>query len=335
MSKQIIIDGYDLTTYVQSFPIIEFRLPDWGYINLINDIVEISFIKSVDSFFDGRKIETESTVLYKVDEKVIFDGKVDSINYIEYNVIITCKSISSILFNTELEEFPVDFPYVADETYPAKIVKELLTLVGLTMNEESYQRALSYHTQLSVKFNVTSGTKAENRNLLEDVAKKTLARIYFYNNEFYYEPYDSNFKPAPIPIEERYWLYTPELNKGPGYTSRYKGTAIKYGTGSILPSLITPQDENPTETIDISSSSAIYTNSILIAQYLQDQYDSLGGKTKIMLNGIFKKSIGNLLDTLSYIKLSYGNQYLDVNFNIMKIKDDNPLGTEIESIALI
>lgn len=320
---EILIDGYNFEDDVKEIPYIDENIPEWGQLSeqILNENVRLTLPVNYSLFLSDRYIR-DIPVIIKTDGSIVFQGFVDKVDETLREIVFTCKSATSVLFNSYLNNN--SGAYVIDDAYPSDIIKEILTLCGLTMNEISYNNALSLHKGLDITFSVTA-SKLNAAEILEKICELTCAVIYFDDGEFYYKPYNPDATPPVIEIEPEDWVTYPKISTPPVFGSVYNGIDIKYGSfGYMLNGT-----ENPSRIVDMSTDSPVYTSSIITAQYIYDLYDSLGSSSKYQIEGMLRTDIGDMLNKSSYI-LWEGKNYKMVNIN----KKQN-IGISIIAEALV
>ena len=335
MVRKLTISGYDLTKYVKDLPLLHLQSGFYGNPNFTNDIIKLEFdrINKIATIFNKEDINSIK-VLYTVDTKTAFSGFVDTIILNEDILIVNCKSYMDKLINTEV----LRYPYVIDNQYPAYILSDFIKLVGLTINKESYSNALAHHQQIGLKYSVTDSIESSN-NLIQELMRVSVGLFYLHNDkEFYYDTFDKDFVYSPLLIAKTQWIDKPSFSIEKGLSSNYNGTAIKFGTTTpyyTLPSDITPIGENPSQTIDISNNSVIYTDNIVVAQFIQDLFDYIGVHNKVTIIGNMRKELAITLTRQKYIKLDYDSDYKDLIFKVTSIKElsNDEIKIEITGIA--
>jgi hypothetical protein len=305
---EILIDGYNFEDDVKEIPYIDENIPEWGQLSeqILNENVQLSLPVNFSLFLSDRYIR-DIPVIIKDSGDIIFQGFVDKVNKTLREAVFICKSATSVLFNSYLNNS--NGAYVIDNAYPSDIIKEVLTLCGLSMNEISYNNALSLHKALDITFSVTA-SKLNAAEILEKICEVTCAVIYLEDGEFHYMPYNPDSTPSVIEIESEEWVTYPKVSTPPVFGSVYNGIDIKYGSfGYMLNGT-----ENPSRVIDMSTDSPLYTSSIITAQYIYDLYDSLGRASKYQIEGMLRTDIGNMLGKSSYIRWE-GKDYKMININ--------------------
>jgi len=302
----ILIDGYDFTEDIIEIPTFDFSIPEWGELenSIINEIIELRLDIRFKPFFislNKRKFK----VLITNNNIILFNGFIDIFTYDLTNIILSCKSETSVLFNSN---FTIDsYAYVIDNAYPSAIIKEILDLTGLNFNELSYKSNLSYDKSVQMTFNVT----AENikySEILQKVCEVSCGYLYLYNDEFYFERYTGNEKPT-IEIDSNDWIDYPVIELEPRFGSIWNGVEVKFGSGILLNNL-----ENSSLVIDMSNSSSVYTSMVTTAVIISDLYNSLGSTKKYKLTGSLKKSLETLFNKTIYFKWD-GLTYKIININ--------------------
>jgi hypothetical protein len=323
---EILIDGYDFTNDVKDLPFLDENVPEWGQIGdqILNETMSLVLPTGHQSFFDGKP---HSEILVEIKRNGItqFEGFIDNIVYDLRNLTINCKGYTSVLFNGYLTDDGT--AYVIDDAYPADIVKEILTLAGLTMNERSYNEALSFQKALDMKFSVT--TESLNyAELLEKVAEVTCGIIYVNGTEFHYEMYNPNRLEPSFDIDDADWVVYPTIETPPAFSSVFNGVDVIFGNGTAQYTLF-GRDE-PSKQIDMSASnSAVYTGRLDVALYIAELYDYIGNHQKYELKGTLRKAVGNILQKKSAIKWD-GKVYEMININ-----NQSSLGTQVLAEAIV
>lgn len=294
------IGGIDYTDIGLNLPLIDDNLPDWGQTDLIfNDILEIDFpLEYLPNF---NVIDPYSkAVLYTIDDVIYFNGEISNFVYDNYKVTVKCKASTYVLFNRHIRENEIMSPYVVDNENPAVILREMLELIGLDMNTANYNAQRNFFDDLGVTLSVTNENWAT-VDLINKLAEVTCSRIYFYNNEFYYETYNRDAVYPYIEIRDRDWVDYPNIETVDKYPTEYRGTEVKFGANEAY--FILKNERIPEKTIDLSIDyvNGIYTDSAVTAQFIADAYDALLSAKRLYLTGSLKLGIMEAINKRSYI----------------------------------
>lgn len=324
--KMLTIGGNDYTTYALNLPFIDDNIPEWFQSELIlNDILEIRFPLYNLANFDINNAYIDE-VIYTVNDIIKFRGYISNVVYTNKDVVLKCKSNTSVLFNKHIRENEIMSPYIADEENPAVILKEMLQLIGLRMNVDNYNSQYNLFDRLGVTLSVTNENWTT-IDLVNKLAQVTASRIYFYNDEFYYETYDESINHPFIPIQNRDWMDYPEIETIDLFRNEYRGTEVKFGANV---SFILKNERIPEHTIDLSINyiNGIYTDSAVTAQFVADRYDRYMSSPSYYLRGSIKMGLGNIINKTSYI--GWDNRI----YGFRNIKNQSEIKKDIECISL-
>jgi len=320
--RYVYIDGYDLTSDVDSIPAIDINIPEFSVVDnkIMNDTNTLTLPQDYTSFFkNGRDINKITVQIYE-DSKLVFDGFVDTIEYRLRSVVVTTKSKTTILFNSTL-----DADYVIVDAYPSNILKQLCGLLDITFNTFSYNTTLNYHKALDITFDVID-VDLNYAELFQKLAEVTCGKIYFLNNEIYYEIFSNGLEYPVVELNGKDFVSYPVIEQKSTIGTVYNGTDVKYGAGLILYNLT-----NATKVIDMSNSSIIRTSNIITAQHIAQSYDSLGSTKKYRLNAVVKESLKNIL--YDFHRIYFDNRvYSIVNLNHESNNDISILAESVEEI---
>lgn len=323
METKLTIDGYDFTNNVKDIPVIDHNLPEWGQVTgqIVNESLNLSLHNSYNAFFEnGRKIQ-DIQVIVNQGNRLVFKGFIDKLSYSLGELTLNCKSKTSILFNSYLQGN--GDAYVIDEAYPIDIIKEILLLAGLQLNEQSYVRAFNIHNMLDMRFSVTT-TNINYMELLEKICELSCSIIYIENDEFYYDMFDNTKIYPSIEIEDIDWIDYPIIETPPAFSSVFNGIDVRFGNNLLLNGL-----KNPSKIIDMSYSSPVYTTNLIIANYIADLYDCLGKSKKQIMKGKLKYKLGAIINKQTYIK------WQGISYKMVNINTKSKLGTDIIAEAII
>jgi hypothetical protein len=323
---EILIDGYDFTDDVKDLPYLDENIPEWGQIGeqIMNENLSLILPADTQSFFDGRPY-SDITVEVKHNGITQFEGFIDNVITDLRNITVNCKGYTSVLFNGYLTD--EGSAYVIDDAYPVDIVKELLTLAGLSMNEQSYNEAYSIQKALDMRFSVTTESLSY-AEILEKLAEVTCSIIYINGTEFHYEMYNPIKIEPSFDIEDIDWVVYPTIETPPAFSSVFNGVDVTFGSGTAQYTLF-GRDE-PSKQIDMSASnSAVYTGRLDVALYVAELYDYIGNHQKYELKGTLRKAVGNILQKKSAIKWD-GKVYEMININ-----NQSSLGTQVLAEAIV
>ncbi len=304
MTTQILISGYDFTNDVYDLPTIEYNLPEWGKIQeqIINQVLNLDLPISCRTFFDTQEIRNIE-VIVNIDNKPQFKGFVDVITYTLNKLTLQCKSYTSLLFNGLLG---TQSAYVISDKLPIEIFKELMELAGLNINLSNYQDEYQRQFALDLRFSVAieSLSYAE---VLTKLCENACAIIYQDKDEFIFEMFNPDSDYPSIEITNNDWITYPVIETMPAFSSSYNGTDIQFGASLLLYGL-----ENPTQVIDMSTSSIVYTSRMDNAVYIAYLYDYLGEHRKKRLTATLRKSVADILEASSVFEWN-GNKYELIN----------------------
>lgn len=326
MAVEVLIDGYDFTDDVKDLPYLDENVPEWGQTDdqILNESLSLELPTSHQSFFDGRP-NSDITVEIKRNGITHFEGFIDNIIYDLRSLTVNCKGYTSVLFNGYLTD--EGSAYVIDDAYPVDIVKEVLTLAGLSMNEPSYNEAYSIQKALDMRFSVTTD-ELSYAEILEKVAEVTCGIIYINGTEFHYEMYNSNKVEPSFDIEDTDWLTYPTIETPPAFSSVFNGVDVTFGSGTSQYTLFGRSE--PSKQIDMSASgSPVYTGRLDVALYVAELYDYIGNHKKQELKGTLRKDVGNILQKKTAIKWD------NTVYEMVNINNQSSLGTQVLAEAII
>ncbi len=314
---KILIDGYDFTNDVYELPTIDNNLPEWGQVEdgIINETLKLRLPKTYGSLFTFT-YQNKHTILVKNDKDIIqFNGFIDTITTSLNDVTLYCKNETSVLFNSYLQS--IDYAYVIDDAYPIDIIKELLVLCGLRLNESSYNNALYIQKALEMKFSITVGS-INFAELLEKICDVSCGILYVDNDEFYYNQFDPDNSTPAIEFNQTDWFDYPVIDIPPVFGSVFNGADVIYGNNLTLKGI-----DNVSKNVDMSISSPVYTTNGVIAQYICDLYDYLGTHQKRKIKGSIRKNLGDILNKRTYFKWD------NVKYKLVNINNQSNVKTEV------
>lgn len=320
----ITIGGEDFTTYIVNIPFIDQSCPEWGNVEgMINDTLTL---KLPIRFIDFFSAESEIDVIYTENDIILFKGFISQIKYDNKYIEVLCKSETYVLFNRHIRENEIISIYYAKNKYPPEIMKELLELSSLTMNQNNFQTVNDFYQSLGVTFSVTNENWVTS-DLLNKLAEVTLSRIFYYNGEFYMEPIFLWDNPPFIKIQDNYWVDYPLIEKWEKYEADYKGTEVKFGE---YVSYSIKNERIPEKTVDVSFNTVngIYTDNITTAQHIVDIYDYYYSQPLYRLNGSLKPRVMKNINKGSFLYWE-GRIY-----SIVNIKNNRHVKREIECIGI-
>lgn len=320
--RYVYIDGYDVTSDLDSIPAIDINIPEYGTIDdkIMNDTNILTLPQSYATFFNnGRDINKITVEIYE-DNKLVFDGFVDTIEYQLRSNVINVKSKTTILFNSTL-----DADYVITDAYPADILLQLAGLLDITFNTYSYNTVLNYHKALDIKFTVID-VDLNYAELFQKLAEVTCGKIYYLNNELYYEIFSNELSYPVVELSGNDFVSYPIVKQESSIATVFNGVDVKYGAGLILYNLT-----NATKVIDMSNDSIVRTSNIITAQHTAASYNSLGTTKKYMLNAIVRKELKEILYDFHRISFD-GRIYSIINLNH---ESDNDISILAESVEVL
>lgn len=323
MSLSITIDGYDFTDSIKDIPNIDHNLPEWGQVQdtLMNENITLTLPASFKTFFSTRNVH-EIPVIITENSQTVFNGFIDNIEYSLRELVLSCKSETSVLFNSYIQS--TDYAYVIDDAYPADIIKEILELAGLIFNSHSYSSALSIQETLGITFSVTTD-KLSYMEILEKICEVTCGILYIENDEFYYEMFDDTKIYPSVDIENKDWVTYPVIETPPAFSSVFNGADIRYGNDMTLKGL-----ENASTVIDMSiTNSMVYTSDIITASYIAALYDYIGTHQKQTITGRLRYNLKPIITKQTYI------EWEGVRYKMVNINNSSKLGIDITGEALI
>jgi hypothetical protein len=323
----LLIGGVDYTTQAIDSPILDDNVPDWGEMeSFLNDTMDIKLPLKFYTSFDSAQ---DIPVLYYDDFGVLlFAGYVAYITTELKWVIVRAQSNTTVLFNRHIRENEIKSPYVKDNSNPADIFKESLELIGLNVNQISYQRMWDLFDEQNILLGTTNENWVTSEYLMK-LCEILCARMFIYNNEMYLETYDyRNSFPSPLIIlRDKDWVDYPKIQRWDRYEAEYKGTEVKFGESVAF----TYSNERiPEKTVDISLNTVngFYTDHLPTAQYIADRYDQLLSQKRYYLTGSVKMNIGYNIFKGSFI------QWDGINYAIQNIKRTSKCKLLIDCISV-
>ena len=336
MSRSIYIDGYDFTNDVSSIPVQDKTTPEWGQVEqqIMNEVVKFTVPRSLGSFFDnGRDINKIRVQIYE-SNILEFDGAISEIDYTQTELQITCKSFSTILFNSTLNADESD--YIIENAYPADILKEVLRLstvkmqetfpfVRFTLDENYYNKALDIQKQLGFVFNVYA-RETNFSQLINKLMEVTCGIMYYEAGVYYYEMYSDDTMAAVV-LNDDDFVNFPQIDNPESFSIGYNGTNIKFNVNLAL------LDENtqPSKTIDMARNDSdfeVSTDSIIVAEYIAGLYDSIGYGRRVQLNTSVDKRLQNIIRKNSYVR------YNDVTYRVLSLNTSSDVELNIRAEAI-
>jgi hypothetical protein len=309
--RYVYVDGYDVTSDLDSIPVIDINIPEYGDLDnqIMNDVVELTFPDSYELFFNnGRNINKIAVQIYE-DSKLIFDGFVDTIEHQLQSSILAVKSKTTILFNSTLNE-----DYVIAEAYPADIIKQLAGLIDIPFNSFSYNTTLNYHKALDIKFTVID-VDLNYAEVLQKLAEVTCGKIYMLNNELQYEVFSNELSYPVLELINRDFVNYPVVTQQSAFSTVFDSINVKYGNGLFLYG-----NDTSTKVIDMSNDSIVRTTSIITALHIAQSYQALGTSKKYVLNATIREKLKDIMYDFNRIKFD-NRIYEIINLN-HELNDD-------------
>jgi len=317
MSKQLFINGYELTNIAKELPTIDISIPEWGQVEnkLFNDIIDFKISIRFASFFRSATPSNMSVKLLQ-NGITVFDGKIDKIDSDDRYMYITAKSNSTIILTRNIINFTMS------DAYPADILLQILEYSELTFNLQSYNNSLALNKLYLTKFNVTL-TSGSYSSIITDLAKASCAKVYMYNNEVFFELYNPNRVKSSITLSDTHWVEYPKITEKPAYNSRFDEINVKYSSGILIKDI-----QDASEVIDISTSSVVSSSSPVVASHIANLYDSLGTNRKYLLEGKLRTEV---LNSKIEFNIEWGNRI----YSITHLGQDSEVFNEIIAENLI
>ncbi len=320
---EILIDGYDFTNDAYELPVIDSNVPEWGQIKdgILNEALKLRLPIKFANLFTYNNQDKHTITVKDDNNNIQFNGFIDTITTSLNDVTLDCKNETSVLFNSYLGSD--DYAYVIDDAYPIDIIKELLVLSGLTLNQSSYDKALYIQKALGMKFSVTADS-INFAELLENICEVTCGILYIDNDEFYYEQFDPEASIPAIEFTKTDWVDYPVIDTPPVFGSVFNGAEVTYGDNLTLKGL-----ENASKKVDMGTSSSVYTSSGVIAQYICDLYDYLGNHQKQKLTGSIRRNVSTIMNKRTYFRWN------DIKYKLVNMNNKSSIKTNIIAEAIL
>lgn len=320
--RYVYIDGYDVTDYIDKIPKIDINIPEYGEMSnqIMNGTINLNFPISFKSFFDNGRQVNNITVNILEDNKTLFDGVIDSIEYNYSNISILAKSYTTVLFSNELS---IDYVYA--NAYPSDIFKQIAELANIDYNNIDYNTVLDYHKALDITFTVIEPDLSY-ADVLNKLAEVTCGKIYMLNNELRYEVFSNELEYPVVNIDDEDFTSYPIISQESVISTVFDTIDVKFGANLLIHGT-----DNATKTIDMSNDSIIQTSNLITATHIADSYNELGKASKYTLTATLRENLKEIL--YDFNRIQYNNRvYQIINLNQENNNDINIFAESIERL---
>ena len=333
MARTVWLSGNEITKFITNIPTIPKTKGERGQLT-INETITLTGDNSKSMW---NRSNTKS-ILYGKDIND-FEVKIYNNDILDFkgniNNVVSNNSTAEIECRSELYKLmQMKALYISTNKTPAELCKDVLIYYGMPINGASFERSIDVHKYYSltaqININLQQDTNMSVLDLVQQLADIGCARLYYANNMFYYEAYDSTYTP-PVSVS----LTITDLQSAPR-TYSYEQEKIERYQITTITNVVTGGDINSDAILKqmyYSSDSPIRI--ITGAHYIGSSYLELSAQEKEVIEVGIDKEEGYAIDLdsgfdVTYAKLGWSNKA----FEVINIDNSHPFITQVTGLSV-